>query len=236
MHRLHFVAMALEPLSESDHGNKVPEEDTWRARWEATNSEYIMPDWSDWKELGGRWNGIFYSEYPEAVGISKDGNILPFAGNEKIIRQLLETIGLKQNETFNTLRARILGLPVSIAEQPGSILGYPFVADERVAKEITESNRAFKNSWETILSTIDLKDCDLMKTMEVSMVLQSFINTISGDWSPESGFYDSFHYDSSPRYLLNNNENGSLTNIYKNGGLEESALEDMVIVAIDYHC
>ena len=82
--------------------------------------------WSDWCEIGGRWDGAIASRFPN-IPLS-DGNVLPILQFPVESRLLLDEITKRQDRAFLEARDAIAGNAVAVSDVPGHIFGLP-VAD-----------------------------------------------------------------------------------------------------------
>lgn len=182
--------------------------------------------WSDWHEVGGRWNDAVAQRFPDIAPNLENGNVLPVLEYSTEARQLVSDIRRRQNESFLETRDALAGNTVAVSDIPGHIFGLPVSDSATTAQRISESNRKHAAEWQDILSASSLDEVQNTFSM-ATYYARRLAQIVDGEWNSESAFYDALGWSCHTRDLGEAIENPA--HPYRNGG------RHLYLVVIDFH-
>lgn len=158
--------------------------------------------WFDWFEIGGRWDGFFAVQHPDA-GL-ENGNVLSFSTHPELVREELGKIRRQQNETYLSVRDAVLGNAVEQVDNArGHILGFPVVDDPAVAARLTKYNRDVAEGWKAILNAPSLNEARTADpTFTAAYEVNRLIDMCHETWNSDSGYVDLDNESTRVDYLL----------------------------------
>jgi hypothetical protein len=173
------------------------EDATARAHEIATDAS-----WSDWYEIGGRWNGTITENFPHLESALADPNILPVRDHPTEALSILDGIAKRQNGTFLEARDALAGNPVAISDVPGHIFGMPVADSAATARNMTERNAQYAREWQSMLSADSLVQAQSTAAPSLSLYYAArLIDMVEGRWQSDSAYFDSVAYSCHPAYL-----------------------------------
>ena len=157
-------------------------------------------DWSDWHEVGGRWDGYL----PD--------NALRIGDNKELAKKVLQTVLDNQQSYAASMATKILGLPTAVEDIETFGLGS---VDVEAVRRTKQQNIEFAQRMNDVLlkcvnKTYDDRESDYL----MGSVFKGFGGFLFHTFEPDSGFVDTSEWDPSPRNLLENLEGGDIDNIW----------------------
>jgi hypothetical protein len=199
MHVLHLI------LIEADEAEDITDESLPFYEGES--------HWWDWFEIGGRWNGCL------------DGkNVLPLSDVANA-REALEGVIIRQEAEFTDMQRKLSGAPITKADAPDYVFGLALPDKDGYVGRTNEANAATARAFRDVLSAPSLAAAHaVMAETPHSLIgyyIERFGKFIDGDWTPDSGFWDSVDYTANPKSAL------------AKLGTEDA--EGLFLVACDFH-
>lgn len=186
-------------------------------------------DWSDWYQIGGRWNNEFEERFPDIASSLKDGNVLPVWEHPSQAIEVLQGVVKRQDRAFLEARDALAGNPVAVSDVSGHIFGLPIADSVDAARRISESNRKHSQEWNAILSSPTLEAAQQSFSLSTHYA-QRLVALIDSVWNPDSAFYDGISHSTNPHYLLQ-----SLTGKAPNNSEYPPQGAPLYLVTVDFH-
>lgn len=238
MHTIHYVLADVEgEFNESnEHYASVLE-----ARFEQMGAG----SWSDWWEVGGRWEGSAHEEIelkhyltdtgaPGAKPIPLNTNIIPLVDYRQEVIPLLKKVAGWQNKELKGIQEMLTGKTIQPDEVQG-YFGFPVKDPVESAQKMSMDNVKTASEWQRYLTEDleSLQNIDRFNTM-AGYYARKLIKLVEGEWNPDSHFYDSIE-DSTNVYGLIQWLKGDST-MYKEehygGG---TPLAQLALIGVDFH-
>lgn len=185
-------------------------------------------EWSDWYQVGGRWNNEFSERFPDISSTLRNGNVLPVWEYPSQAVEVLQGAVKRQDRAFLEARDALVGNPVAVSDVSGHIFGLPIADSAGAAKRISETNRKHSQEWQAILSSSTLEEAQQSFSLSTHYA-QRLVALIDSVWNPDSAFFDAISHSTNPRYLLQ-----ALTGA---GGSTSEYSRDipLFLVTVDFH-
>jgi hypothetical protein len=186
--------------------------------------------WHDWYAVGGRWENIFTS-HQYGMRSLRDGNVLPIAGNEASVLNILSELSLGEDAAWARARHSLLGSTAVAAGHEGQILGIQTAENENHAQWITEENKAMSAAWNNILTAETLRDAKEASRGNMALYqISQILDMIEGRWGSDSRFFDSIRESANIHWFADRLRDGSIAKS------EDYDYEKLALVIVDFHC
>ena len=152
------------------------------------DSWFYDVDWSDWFEIGGRWDGAI----PD--------NAVQIGTNRVFCEQLLAGLVAGQKSNAASLATQLLGTTTQAQDIETFGLAVP---DEAMVARVAESNAKTAKQYRNILTRCVDKTYDNRgENFLVGMTLRSLGDYLTNTFTPDSGFVDTGEWNANPTFLL----------------------------------
>lgn len=121
-------------------------------RGEITYAEQAYPAWSDWHEIGGRWDGLF-------EGWDETRNVLGYTENEQLAKDMIENFLGNRMQTMKHYLEVVEKENVSLEEKVKTYNPYEMDYKEiHAVWSIQRLTKLLSNDWTSDTGVYDLKD------------------------------------------------------------------------------
>lgn len=171
-----------------------------RSALEKADAVASSASWSDWHQVGGRWDGAIEERFPAIAPRLEHPNVLPVWEFRNEAHIILTEATKRQDRAFLESRDALVGNPVAASDVDGHIFGLPVADSAATAQRMSESNARSAHEWESILHSNSLVEAMNNGYMAVYHA-RRIINLVDGIWESDSAFYDGVSDTCRPEYL-----------------------------------
>jgi hypothetical protein len=196
------------------------------AALQAADEAATNASWSDWHDIGGRWQDYFASTFSDIAAQLEEPTVLPVWDYPVEAQHILDDVAKRQDRVFLECRDALVGNAVAAADVAGHIFGLPVADSEGTAARITAENQRNADEWKRILQASSLTEASAIGFMSLYHA-RRLVNIIDGNWDSDSGYYDTISYSCNPKYLRDV-LTGEHSADYRSGS-------QLFLVVVDFH-